>query len=109
MEKFAWRPAAGVRSNNEVYITLRLRISICWALTGPKVPAGLKQDLKKNGYVQGRSNRLAETLAGRSQRGSLSAAKPNDFERKVFIADRDAMVDGSIPVLSFMPMSTWVN
>jgi len=71
-EKFAWRPEAGVRSTSEVYMHIAMSNFYLLSVTGPKMPAGLKEDAEKNSYVQSRSNRLAETIAGRSERGSFS-------------------------------------
>lgn len=92
-EKFAWRPAAGVRSTSEVY--MHIVVANFWLLskTGLKMPADLKEDAEK-------------TIASKAEvidwlKRSLDAVKeahlaekPGDLERKVHIADRDATVDG---------------
>src|SRR5579871_4080651 len=46
-DKFAWRPATGVRSTSEVYMHIVIANFGLLALTGPKVPADLKPDLEK--------------------------------------------------------------
>jgi hypothetical protein len=68
VEKFAWRPGPGVRSTSEVYLHIAMANFYLLSVTGPKRPKGGQ---RKNGYGQGRSNRLAEALAGRSKRGSF--------------------------------------
>src|SRR6201989_443076 len=45
-EKFAWRPAAGVRSTSEVYMHVAITNFYLLAVTGPKVPADLKEDME---------------------------------------------------------------
>src|ERR1700757_4794720 len=46
-DKFAWRPAAGVRSTSEVYMHIAIANFGLLAFTGPKAPADLKNDLEK--------------------------------------------------------------
>jgi hypothetical protein len=46
-EKFAWRPAAGVRSTSEVYMHIAMANFYLLSVTGPKMPAGLKEDAEK--------------------------------------------------------------
>lgn len=46
-EKFAWRPAAGVRSTSEVYMHIALANFYLLSYTGPKMPADLKLDSEK--------------------------------------------------------------
>src|SRR5271156_4564440 len=46
-EKFAWRPAAGVRSTSEVYMHIVTANFYLLSITGPKMPAGLKDDAEK--------------------------------------------------------------
>src|SRR5271167_4377141 len=46
-EKFAWRPAPGVRSTSEVYMHIVLANFYLLAYTGPKLPADLKDDMDK--------------------------------------------------------------
>jgi uncharacterized damage-inducible protein DinB len=92
-EKFAWRPAAGVRSTSEVY--MHIAIANFWLLrvTGPKMPPELKEDSEKT------INSKADVISWLKR--SLEAVKqahlaetPQDLERKVHVADRDATVDG---------------
>ena len=41
-DKFAWRPAAGVRSTSEVYMHIAIANFYLLSVTGPKMPADLK-------------------------------------------------------------------
>jgi len=92
-EKFAWRPAPGVRSTSEVYMHIVIANFWLLSVTGPKMPPELKEDSEK-------------TIASKAEviswlKRSLEAVKqahvaetPKDLERKVHVADRDATVDG---------------
>src|SRR6202166_2689266 len=46
-DKFAWRPAPGIRSTSEVYMHIVFANFYLLSVTGPKMPAGLKQDMDK--------------------------------------------------------------
>src|ERR1700758_5643364 len=46
-EKFAWRPAAGVRSTSEVYMHIAIANFYLLSVTGPKMPPGLTDDSEK--------------------------------------------------------------
>ncbi len=92
-DKFSWRPAPGVRSTSEVYMHIALANFYLLSVTGPKMPADLKQEMEKSVTSK------AEVIAWLKR--SLDAVKeahasatPKDLERKVHIADRDATVDG---------------
>lgn len=92
-EKFAWRPAPGVRSTSEVYMHIVMANFYLLSVTGPKMPAGLKADAEKTVTSK------AEVIAWLKR--SLEAVKqahlaenPKDLERKVRIMERDATVDG---------------
>ena len=47
-EKFAWRPASGVRSTSEVYMHIALANFYLLHVTGPEMPAELKQEMEKS-------------------------------------------------------------
>jgi uncharacterized damage-inducible protein DinB len=92
-DKFAWRPAPGVRSTSEVYMHIVLANFYLLSVTGPKMPADLKEGMDKSVTSK------PEVIAWLKR--SLDAVKeahlaetPKDLERKVHIADRDATVDG---------------
>ncbi len=92
-DKFAWRPAKGVRSTSEVYMHIVLANFYLLSVTGPKMPPDLKEDAEKT--VTSKADvvkwlkRSLEVV-----RAAHAAEKPADLQRKVHIADRDATVDG---------------
>jgi uncharacterized damage-inducible protein DinB len=92
-EKFAWRPAPGVRSTSEVYMHIVMANFYLLSATGPKMPADLKEGMDKS--VTSKPEVIAwlkRSLEAVKQ--AHLAAKPDDLGRKVHIADRDATVDG---------------
>jgi uncharacterized damage-inducible protein DinB len=92
-EKFAWRPAPGVRSTSEVYMHIALANFYLLSVTGPKMPADVKEDTVKTVTSKAEViNWLKRSLDAVKE--ARLAAKPKDLERKVHIADRDATVDG---------------
>jgi uncharacterized damage-inducible protein DinB len=92
-EKFAWRPAAGVRSTSEVYMHIAITNYYLLRVTGPKVPADLKEDMETQ--VTSKTeviNWLKRSLDAVQQAHLAETTK--DLERKVRIHDRDTTVDG---------------
>jgi uncharacterized damage-inducible protein DinB len=92
-EKFAWRPSAGVRSTSEVYMHIAMANFYLLSVTGPKMPADLKESMEKT--VTSKADVI--TWLKRSLdavKEAHLAAKSNDLERKVHIADRETTVDG---------------
>lgn len=92
-EKFAWRPVPGVRSTSEVYMHIVMANFYLLSVTGPKMPADLKEGMDKTVTAK------PEVIAWlkRSQEAVKQAhlaEKPDDLQRKVHIFDRDATVDG---------------
>jgi len=92
-DKFTWRPAVGVRSTSEVYMHIVMANFYLLSITGPKMPADLKEGMDKTVTSK------PEVIAWLKR--SLDAVKeahlaetPKDLERKVHIFDRDATVDG---------------
>jgi uncharacterized damage-inducible protein DinB len=92
-EKFAWRPAPGVRSTSEVYMHIVIANFYLLSVTGPKMPADLNQGMEKTvtskADVIGWLKRSLQAV----KEAHLSE-KPDDLQRKVHIMDRDATVDG---------------
>jgi uncharacterized damage-inducible protein DinB len=92
-DKFAWRPAPGVRSTSEVYMHIVFENFSLLSVTGPRMPADLKQDSEKTvtskAEVIAWLKRSLETV-----KQAHLAEKPSDYARKVRINDRDATVDG---------------
>jgi uncharacterized damage-inducible protein DinB len=93
-EKFSWRPAEGVRSMSEVYMHIALANFYLLSVTGPKMPAEIKSaDMEKT------VTKKAEVIDWLKRsldavRVAHLAVKPEDLQRKVKIAGRDATVDG---------------
>ena len=92
-DKFSWRPAKGVRSTSEVYMHIALANFYLLSVTGPKMPADLKEDMEKTVTAK---NDVIKWLKRSLEavRAAHVAATPADLQRKVHIADRDATVDG---------------
>jgi uncharacterized damage-inducible protein DinB len=91
-EKFAWRPAPGVRSTSEVYMHIVMANFYLLSVTGPKMP-GLKEDAEKT--VTSKPEVIAWLKRSlQAVKEAHLAEKPDDLRRKVHIMDRDATVDG---------------
>ena len=91
--KFSWRPAPGVRSTSEVYMHIAIANFYLLSVTGPKMPADLKQEMEKS--VTSKAdviNWLKRSLDAVKE--AHVSATPKDLARKVHIADREATVDG---------------
>jgi len=92
-DKFAWRPAKGVRSTSEVYMHIALANFYLLSVTGPKMPDDLKEDAEKTVTAKADVIKwLKRSLE--AVRAAHLAVKSADLQRKVHIADRDATVDG---------------
>jgi uncharacterized damage-inducible protein DinB len=93
-EKYAWRPAPGVRSAGEVLMHIAITNFYLLSVTGPGMPADLTSpDMEKTVTAKGEViNWLKRSLdaVGNARVG----LKPADFQRRVRIAGRDATVDG---------------
>jgi len=92
-DKFSWRPAPGVRSTSEVYMHIVEANFGLLSVTGPKMPADMKEGMEKSVTAK------ADVISWLKR--SLEAVKqahlavtPKDLQRKVHIYDRDATVDG---------------
>jgi len=92
-EKFSWRPAPGVRSTSEVYMHIAEANFYLLSVTGPKMPADMKEGMDKTVTAKADViNWLKRSLEAVKQAHLAVTAK--DLQRKVRIADRDATVDG---------------
>ena len=92
-EKFSWRPARGVRSTSEVYMHIVDANFYLLSITGPKMPADLKDDMGKT--VTSKAEVIAWLKRSLEVVKTAHAAEtPKDLERKVKIEDREATVDG---------------
>jgi uncharacterized damage-inducible protein DinB len=92
-EKFAWRPAKGVRSTSEVYMHIAMANFYLLSITGPKMPEGITKDTEKSVTSKAEVIKwLKRSLE--AVRAAHASVTPADLQRKVHIADRDATVDG---------------
>lgn len=92
-EKFAWRPAKGVRSTSEVYMHIALANFYLLSITGPKMPEDLKENLEKT--VTSKEDVIKWLKRSlEAVRAAHASVTSSDLQRKVHIADRDATVDG---------------
>ncbi len=92
-DKFAWRPAPGVRSTSEVYMHIVLANFWLLSATGPKMPSDLKQEDEKR--VTSKPEVIAwlkRSLEAVKQ--AHQAADPKDMGRKLKVEGRDSTVDG---------------
>ena len=93
-EKFAWRPAPGVRSTSEVLMHIALANFHLLSITGPKMPADLTSpDMEKTVTAKPEViSWLKRSLdAVKAARAGLKAAA---LRRRVKVDNRDATVDG---------------
>jgi uncharacterized damage-inducible protein DinB len=93
-EKFAWRPAPGVRSTSEVFMHLALANFFLLSVTGPKMPADLKSaDMEKTVTAKPEViDWLKRSLD--AVKSAHADIKPADLQRKVKVNKRDATMEG---------------
>jgi uncharacterized damage-inducible protein DinB len=92
-EKFAWRPAPGVRSTSEVYMHIAIANFYLLSVTGPKPPADANEDMEKTVTSKAEVIKWLKRSLDAVKQAHL-AETPKDLQRKVHIHDRDATVDG---------------
>lgn len=92
-DKFAWRPAAGVRSTSEVYIHLVWANFYMLGLMGQPAPAGVNRDMGKTVTSKPEVIDWLKRSQDAVKKAHL-AAKPGDLERKVHVDSTDTTVDG---------------
>lgn len=93
-EKFAWRPAPGVRSTSEVLVHIAMANFYLLSVTGPKMPVDLTSvDMEKTVTAKAEViSWLKRSLdAVKSARAGLKLA---NLQRRVKVSGRDANVDG---------------
>jgi uncharacterized damage-inducible protein DinB len=91
-DKFAWRPAPGVRSTSEVYMHIVMANFVLLSATGPKVPADMKEDAEKTVTSKADVIRWLKRSLDAVKQAHL-AENPKDLARKVRFQDRDSTVD----------------
>jgi uncharacterized damage-inducible protein DinB len=92
-EKFSWRPAPGVRSTSEVYMHIAEANFYLLSVTGPKMPADMKEGMEKTVTAKAEVIHWLKRSLDAVKQAHL-AVTPKDLQKKVHIADRDATVDG---------------
>jgi uncharacterized damage-inducible protein DinB len=93
-EKFAWRPAPGVRSTSEVIMHAAMANFYLLSVTGPKMPPDLNsQDQEKT--VTAKADVISWLKRSLDAvKIAHTAVKPADLARIVKVNGRDATVDG---------------
>ena len=93
-EKFAWRPAAGVRSTSEVIMHAVMANFYLLSITGPKMPPDLTSiDLEKT--VTAKADVIAWLKRSlEAVKTAHAGVKAGDLSRKVKVDGRDATVEG---------------
>jgi uncharacterized damage-inducible protein DinB len=92
-DKFGWRPAPGIRSTSEVYMHIVTANFWLLSVTGPKMPADLKENAEKT--VTSKAEVIAWLKRSlEAVKEAHLAADPKDMTRKVKVLGRDATVDG---------------
>jgi uncharacterized damage-inducible protein DinB len=93
-DKFAWRPAPGVRSVSEVYMHIAVANFYLLSVTGPPMPREINSDefentvTKKADVIAYLKRSLDAVKMARAQ------LKPGDLQRKVKIQGKEVTVDG---------------
>ena len=91
-QKFAWRPAPGVRSIGEVYMHIVIANFYLLSVTGakePDVPVSMEKTVTQKADVIDWLKRSLDAVA--TARAQL---KPGDYQRKVSIDGKTVTVDG---------------
>jgi uncharacterized damage-inducible protein DinB len=92
-EKFAWRPAPGVRSTSEVYMHIVMANFWLLSVTGPKMPPDLKEGMEKSvtskGEVIGWLKRSLEAV-----KQAHMAETPQHLALRVDVEGHHATVEG---------------
>src|SRR5215475_11872350 len=88
-EKFAWRPAPGVRSTSEVYMHIALANFYLLRVTGPKVPDDLKEGMETSVTSKAAVIQWLKRSQEAVKRGHLGI-KPEELQRKVRVNNRDS-------------------
>ena len=93
-DKFAWRPAPGVRSTSEVYMHAVTANFYLLSVTGPKLPPDLNLKAAEK-TITAKADVIAWLKRSlEAVKTAHAAVKPADLRRRVKIGDRTATVDG---------------
>jgi uncharacterized damage-inducible protein DinB len=93
-DKYAWRPAPGVRSISEVFMHIALANFYLLSVTGPKLPADLPQENMEKSVTAKPEVIQWLKRSLEAVRKAHAAETPADLQRKVKVNGRDATVDG---------------
>jgi hypothetical protein len=107
-EKFAWRPAPGVRSTSEVYMHIAMANFYLLSVTGPPMPPDLKGDAEKT--VTSKAEAIAwlkRSLEAVKRAHAAEAA--TDLARAVKAGGGIRRWTRCICASSFTPTSIWGN
>jgi uncharacterized damage-inducible protein DinB len=92
-DKYSWRPAPNVRSVSEVFMHIALANFYLLSITGPKMPADMKEGMEKSVTAKADViSWLKRSLA--AVESAHAQVKPADLQRHVTVFKRDATVDG---------------
>jgi uncharacterized damage-inducible protein DinB len=91
-DKFAWRPAPGVRSTSEVYMHIAMANFVLLNATGPKIPADMKEDAEKTVTSKAEVIQWLKRSLEAVKQAHL-AETPKDLPRKVRFQGHDSTVD----------------
>lgn len=91
-DKFAWRPAPGVRSTSEVYMHIAIANFYFLSVLGQKMPAEIKQGTEKE--ITAKADVMAWLKRSLDAVQSAHAAeKAKEMERKVTFLKRETTAD----------------
>lgn len=92
-EKFAWRPATGVRSTSEVYMHIVRANFLMLNAIGPKMPADLKDGMATTVTAKADVIRwLKRSLEAVKE--AHAAERPADLQRQTKFSNTETTVDG---------------
>ncbi len=93
-DKYAWRPAPGVRSTGEVFMHIAMANFSLLSVTGPPLPSEIKSNEWEKSVTSKPEmmNWLKRSLD--AVKAAHANVKASDLQQKVKIANRDATVDG---------------
>src|SRR5882672_10071681 len=92
-DKFAWRPAPGVRSTSEVYMHIATANFYLLKVTGPKMPDDMKEGIETSVTSKAEVIQWLNRSLDAVKEAHL-AVKPAEFQRKINAFHREVTVDG---------------
>jgi uncharacterized damage-inducible protein DinB len=92
-DRFAWRPAPGLRSTSEVYMHIATANFYLLSVTGPKYPDDMNEGIETSVTSKAEVIKWLKRSLEAVKQAHL-AVKPADLQRKVRVNGRDSTVDG---------------